>query len=244
MNYSKQDLADQKDVRKFYNSIYYKDASAIPGKSRHFSRLASKLGIQPRHDVLDVACGKGEWLLAVKECGGKPAGIDISEKAIAICKSIIPDGEIHTGSAEVLPFDDKKFHIVTCLGALEHFIDPQKALEEMNRTARDDAVFLLLVPNRDFLTRKLGLFSGTDQNSVREKVRTLAEWRDLFEAAGLEVTRRWKDLHVLAWSWISAKKWYHIPLRAAQALALVVWPLSWQYQVYHLCKKRKIEANV
>ena len=240
MKYSKKDLADQSDVRKFYNSVYYKDASAILGRSRYFSRLAFKLDIQPRHYVLDVACGKGEWLLAVKERGGKPAGIDISERAIAICKFIIPDGEIHTGSAEALPFDDKKFHIVTCLGALEHFVDPQKALREMIRTAREDAVFLLLVPNKDFLTRRLGLFSGTDQNSIREEVRTLTEWRELFETAGLEVTKRWKDLHVLDWSWINAKRWYHIPLRAAQALALVVWPLSWQYQVYHLCKKRRV----
>ena len=240
MKYSKKDLADQSDVRKYYNSIYYKDASAIPGRSRYFSRLAFKLDIQPQHHVLDVACGKGEWLLAVKECGAKPAGIDISERAIAICKSIIPDGEIHTGSAEMLPFDDKKFHIVTCLGALEHFVDPQKALREMIRTAGDDAVFLLLVPNKDFLTRRLGLFSGTDQNSVREDVRTLAEWRELFETAGLEVTKRWKDLHILDWSWINAKRWYHVPLRGAQALALVVWPLAWQYQVYHLCKKREI----
>ena len=108
----------------------------------------------------------------------------------------------------------------------------------MTRTARDDAVFLLLVPNKDFLTAKLGLFSGTDQHDIKEEVRTLGEWKELFETADLEVINRWKDLHVLSWSWISQKKWYHIPLRAAQALALVVWPLSWQYQVYHLCKKK------
>jgi len=28
---------------------------------------------------------------------------------------------------------------------------------------------------------------------------------------------------------------WRAPLRAAQALALAAWPLSWQYQVYHLC---------
>ena len=108
----------------------------------------------------------------------------------------------------------------------------------MTRTARDDAVFLLLVPNKDFLTAKLGLFGGTDQHDIKEDVKTLSEWKELFETADLEVIRRWKDLHVLSWSWISQKKWYHIPLRAAQALALVVWPISWQYQVYHLCRKK------
>ena len=240
MKYLKPASIDQNEIREFYNSIYYKDATVVPGRSRHYARLASKINIKAKQHVLDVACGNGEWLFAVKERGGIPAGIDLSEKAVDICKSIITDGEIHAGSAEALPFKNQRFHIVTCLGALEHFIDPQKALQEMKRIARDDAVFLLLVPNKDFLTRKLGLFSGTDQHCIREEVRTLGEWEELFKTAGLEVIKRWKDLHVLAWSWISAKKWYHIPLRAAQALALVVWPLSWQYQVYHLCKKRRM----
>jgi SAM-dependent methyltransferase len=240
MKYHKHALKDQNEIRKFYNSVYYKDATAKPRRSRHYARLASKINIQAKQHVLDVACGNGEWLLAVKERRGIPAGIDLSEKAVDICKSTIIDGEIHAGSAEALPFENQRFHIVTCLGALEHFIDPQKALLEMKRTARDDAVFLLLVPNKDFLTRKLGLFSGTGQSDVREEVRTLEEWRELFETAGLEVIKRWKDLHVLAWSWINARRWYHVPLRAAQALALVVWPLAWQYQVYHLCKKREL----
>ncbi len=242
MKYRKQALDEQKEIRRFYNSVYYKNATARPSRSRHYTRLAIKINIQAKQNVLDVACGNGKWLLAVKERGGIPAGIDLSEKAINICKSIIPDGEIYAGSAEALPFEDNKFHFVTCLGALEHFTDPLKALREMIRTAKDDAVFLLLVPNKDFLTRKLGLFSGTGQSEIREEVKTLEEWRELFETAGLKVIKRWKDLHVLAWSWINARRWYHVPLRAAQALALVVWPLAWQYQVYHLCQKRKLSS--
>lgn len=239
MKHRKQALNDQNEIRKYYNSIYYKDATTKLRRSRHYARLASKINIQAGQNVLDVACGNGKWLVAVKERGGVPAGIDLSEKVIDICKSIFPDGELYTGTAEALPFEDKRFHFVTCLGALEHFIDPQKALQEMLRTAREDAFFLILVPNKDFLTRKLRLFSGTGQSDIREEVRTLQGWQILFESAGLEVIKRWKDLHVLSWSWINANQWYHVPLRAAQALALIVWPLAWQYQVYHLCRKRK-----
>ena len=60
---------------------------------------------------------------------------------------------------------------------------------------------------------------------------------ELFEQAGLRVTRKWKDLHVLSWSWITMNGWLPAPFRALQALALAVWPLRWQYQVYHLCVK-------
>jgi len=244
MKHRKHALSDQNEIRKFYNSVYYKDATAKPRRSMHYTRLASKIKIQTGQNVLDVACGNGKWLTAVKERGGIPAGIDLSERAIDICKSIFPGSELYAGTAEALPFEDKRFHFVTCLGALEHFIDPGQALKEMIRTARDDAFFLLLVPNKDFLTRKLGLFSGTGQRDIREEVRTLQEWQKLFETAGLEVIKRWKDLHVLTWPWINANRWYRVPLRAAQALALVVWPLAWQYQVYHLCRKRNRVVTV
>jgi SAM-dependent methyltransferase len=229
---------DPNQISDFYNSVYYRNALPNTKIPYHFSRLSSKINIQAGQQVLDVACGKGEWLLAVNKLGAEPAGIDISHKAIDICKIILPHGEFYIGPAENLPFKDKRFHVVTCLGALEHFLDPKKALNEMVRTAKDDAIFLLLVPNENFLTRRLGFFRGTAQADVREEWRTLEEWQELFESAGLEVKKRWKDLHVLSWSWIAAKRWQHIPLRAIQAIALLFWPLSWQYQVYHLCRKK------
>lgn len=235
---SKQPVNDIDEVKSFYNSVYYKDAKANKKQSRHLTRLASKMKIKADIDIVDVACGKGDWLLAVSERGGNIAGIDISYKAINICKTILPDGEFYIGTAETLPFEDKRFHIVSCLGAIEHFLDPQVALKEMVRIARDDATFLLLVPNKDFLTRRLGLFGGTAQADIREEVRTLQEWKELFEEAGLQIEKRWKDLHVLSWTWITNRRWYHIPIRAAQAFTLLFWPLSWQYQVYHLCTKR------
>jgi ubiquinone/menaquinone biosynthesis C-methylase UbiE len=229
---------DPEKIRNFYNTVYYKNA--MPGKKilGHFKRLAAKLHIQEGQQILDVACGKGQWLQAVHRLGGITAGIDISSKAIDICRAVLPDGEFYVGSAETLSFGDNRFHVVSCLGALEHFLDPHKALKEMVRTAKDDAIFLLLVPNKGFLTRRLRLFKGTAQADVQEEWRTLEEWKQLFESAGLEVKKRWKDLHVLTWSWINANKWYHIPMRMAQAVSLIFWPLSWQYQVYHLCIKK------
>jgi SAM-dependent methyltransferase len=230
---------DSEKIRNFYNTVYYKNAlpdQKIPG---HFTRLAAKLQIQAGQQILDVACGKGQWLLAVSRRGGKTAGIDISSKAIDICKTVLPEGEFHVGSAESLPFGSNRFHVVSCLGAVEHFLDPYKALQEMVRTARDDAIFLILVPNMGFLTRRLGLFHGTAQAGIKEEWRTLDGWQQLIESAGLQVKGTWKDLHVLSWSWIASRRWFLIPLRALQAIALIFWPLAWQYQVYHLCQKKK-----
>ena len=225
-------------IKNFYDSTYYQSIKIDKIKpSRHFISLAHRIGIQKEMYVLDVACGTGQWLYTCKELGANIAGVDLSEKAIEICKRYIDNTNFYESSAETLPFPNNQFDIVTCLGSLEHFVNQKKALQEMLRVAKKEAIFLILVPNKDFLTRKVGLFSGTNQVDAKEDVKTLQEWQSLFEDSGLIVNERWKDLHIFSWHWILSKHFFSIPLRILQALALTVWPLKWQYQVYHLCSK-------
>jgi len=234
------DSGDIDEIRKFYDSVYYAEATAKRGvESRgHYRRLARRLNIRPGTEVLDVACGTGDWLRVCTEAGANACGIDLSETAISICKKTMPSGEFFSQPAELLPFEDGRFDVVTCLGSLEHFVDPVNSLKEMARVARADATIVILVPNKDFLTRKLGLYGGTYQVDAKEVVRTLDEWETLFVAAGLLVEERWKDLHVLNMRWITTGRFYMWPFRALQCLLLMVWPLRWQYQVYHRCVRK------
>ena len=227
---------NENEIRRYYDNVYHKDVSLGQGSALHFRRLAKRLGPWEGKQLLDVGCGGGRWLMAAAKCGANPVGIDISQVAIDACRQMLPDAELHCSSAETLPFKDKSFDVISCLGSLEHFLDPRSALREMVRVAKPAAKFLLCVPNANFLTRRVGLYCGTQQAEIREEILTLAAWEDLFNSTGLSVMRRWRDLHVLSWSWIGQGKWYLMPLRAAQALALPLWPISWQYQVYYLCQ--------
>jgi ubiquinone/menaquinone biosynthesis C-methylase UbiE len=225
------------EIKDYYDSVYYAHGSQHDDKSlrRHYLRLFRRLNIQPGNKVLDVACGSGTWLRICSEAGTEVSGVDLSDKAIDICKNTLPQGAFFAQPAEELPFEDGVFDVVTCLGSLEHFVEPERSLREMIRVAKQGAVFVILVPNEDFLTRRLGLFRGTGQVDAREVVRTLQEWDALFRRAGLAVEERWRDLHILNWDWIGRGPIYTWPLRALQAISLVVWPLRWQYQVYHRC---------
>ena len=224
-------------MKSFYDDVYYADANKPLQGSAHLMSLARKVDIGSGDAVLDIACGLGEWLHVCATDGAKVHGVDLSERAIEYCSKHMPDGEFHAVPAENLPFADGQFNFVSCLGSLEHFVEPVVSLNEMMRVAKAGAKFLILVPNAGFLTRKLKLFGGTNQKEAKEVAQTLDEWDNLFEQAGLRVTRKWKDLHVLSWSWISMNGFLPAPFRALQALALLVWPLRWQYQVYHLCVK-------
>jgi ubiquinone/menaquinone biosynthesis C-methylase UbiE len=224
------------EIKTFYDSVYHANARADNhGNDGHYRRLFRKLGIQKNSHVLDVACGTGGWLKVCSDNGTQVSGVDLSDNAIKVCKDVMPQGSFYAQPAETLPFEDNTFETVTCLGSLEHFVDPEKSLREMIRVAKSNATFVILVPNQDFLTRKLGLFGGTYQVDAKEVVRTLDEWHSLFSSAGLTVTERWKDLHVINRHWITSGRFYTWPFRLAQSLLLAVWPLRWQYQVYHRC---------
>lgn len=233
------------EIRDFYDSVYYADTHS--GDERimrgHYLRLLQKLQVDKGSRVLDVACGAGGWLKVCADNGMQVAGIDLSSKAISLCQQLMPGGQFHAQPAETLPFGDNEFDLVTCLGSLEHFVDPESSLREMRRVAKSDAIFLILVPNKDFLTRRIGLFSGTYQVDAKEVVRSLEDWARLFSSAGLSIDDRWKDLHVANRQWITQGRFYMWPLRALQCLLLALWPLKWQYQVYHLCRSRTQEPT-
>lgn len=200
--------------------------------------MARRLGDLRGRRVLDVGCGRGDWLALLERRGASVSGIDISQVAVEACRLRLPGADIRHGPAEELPFPDGTFDVITCMGSLEHFVNKVRALREMVRAAKPSARYLLLVPNAGFLTRRFGLYRGTQQSKVREDVLTLDEWAHLFESAGLVVDRRYRDLHVLSIRWIFAGPPARWPLRLAQAAALPFWPIAWQYQVHHLCSER------
>jgi ubiquinone/menaquinone biosynthesis C-methylase UbiE len=230
---------DHDEVREFYDDVYYRDVINRNPPGFHLRRLARRFDPWIGRRALDVACGPGSWLQAIAERGAITAGIDISQVALDVCRSAVPEAELHCGPAERLPFADRQFDFVSCLGALEHFLDIEVSLQEMIRVAKTNASILLLVPNADFLPTRLGLYNGTLQATVKEEAFSLLRWQELFESAGLRVKARWKDLHILSTAWIFRGAYYEWPLRAAQAVALPFWPLSWQYQVYYLCVLNK-----
>lgn len=224
-------------IKQFYDDEYYGSLLRDHPLSWHYAKIADRLVPLAGKKVLDVACGTGDWLALLESKGCEVHGIDLSDRAIEICRQRLPRGDFHVGPAETLPFAGDSFDLVTCLGSLEHFLEPDVSLREMLRVARANARFLLLVPNAGFLPRRLGLYGGTHQVKVREVVRTLDEWNALFTRAGLVVEKRWRDLHVLSREWIGLHGWKQFPLRLLQAAVLPLWPMGWQYQVYHFCKR-------
>ncbi len=88
--------------------------------------------------VLDIGCGTGACLLAFFEMGLQVTGLDPSTYMLDIAsQSVSNRADLYRGYAEDLPFDDNSFNYACLFTTLEFVDDPQKALEEACRVAKD-----------------------------------------------------------------------------------------------------------
>ena len=113
---------------------------------RFFEQLTAIVEPIEASSVLDAGCGEGE---TIRRLGGilppSVTGIDIGERAIACARQRVPEATLMCGSVYELPFEDRSFDLVLCLEVLEHLDQPEAALAELRRVARDQLV--LSVPH-------------------------------------------------------------------------------------------------
>ena len=81
-------------LRQFYDEVYYRDAVGASRTSGHLLGLAERFGPWQDRRLLDVACGTGDWLVAVAQLGAMSAGVDLSQVAIDACKQTLPQAEL------------------------------------------------------------------------------------------------------------------------------------------------------
>jgi ubiquinone/menaquinone biosynthesis C-methylase UbiE len=91
-----------------------------------------------RETVLDIGCGNGESLIPFIEMGLSATGIDPSQDMLDSAVSKLGNKvDLHRGFAEDLPFDDNSFNYASFFTSLEFVDNPEKAIEEACRVAKD-----------------------------------------------------------------------------------------------------------
>jgi ubiquinone/menaquinone biosynthesis C-methylase UbiE len=126
--------------------------------------------------VLDVGCGNGYVLSRYSSYGADTYGIDITEKAIELCKKRFElshlNGEFATAPAEKLPFENDFFDCVCSMGVLHHVSDTQKAIDEIYRVLKPGGKIILMFYHRNsaYYQVVLRLKSLIKKISIKEAV--------------------------------------------------------------------------
>jgi ubiquinone/menaquinone biosynthesis C-methylase UbiE len=145
-------------------------------------------------NVLDIGCGRGQLLTLAKTYADKDTkffGLDISPKLVEIAQKSNPNAEVVVGDAEKLPYEDNKFDYVFMTECLEHLLDYQKALSEVSRVLKPEGVFVVTVPNRDWLQYDFykPYIDKNEFQPVQDHYFTYQELRDLLKSCGFLIEK-------------------------------------------------------
>jgi SAM-dependent methyltransferase len=135
--------------------IRLREAYGLPAKADRTTRLISRLGAKrstpglppgPPGDLLDVGCGSGEFLLALREVGWNCHGVEVSEHAVAAARSAGLTS-VQLGEFPNLDYPSASFDVVRFWHSLEHVRSPRLYLSEARRVLRPGGRLQIGVPN-------------------------------------------------------------------------------------------------
>jgi SAM-dependent methyltransferase len=84
-----------------------------PATCREYVAMHHQLEVDRGDRLLDMACGSGLALELAGIRGAVCAGVDASQRLVAVACDRSPDADIRVGDMENLPWDDESFDVVT-----------------------------------------------------------------------------------------------------------------------------------
>ena len=106
--------------------------------------LTSRYHLKKDYHLLEVGCGRGEFLRGFIRQGLNGYGTDQSDAATRLC----PEAEIKVANMEEgLPYDDNFFDVVYSKSVIEHFYCPEKVISEIFRVLKPKGQVITLTPD-------------------------------------------------------------------------------------------------
>ncbi|MEX2304089.1 MAG: class I SAM-dependent methyltransferase [Bryobacterales bacterium] len=186
------------ELARFYPNEYWWDSndSAVDRLSEIYRRLVlqdhvhfvTQGDLEPG-PVLDIGCGGGSFLAAIKRRGHEVIGMDYSARAarIAGAQHGVPAA---CGRLPALPFRAQSFSAVTLFHVLEHVPDPMACLLALWELPARGGRLIIQVPNASCWQLLLlgDKWSGLDvpRHLIHYRAEDLS---DLLDACGFEVRR-------------------------------------------------------
>jgi len=143
-------------VKAFYEDVW-EELPEDPEPWAWARRRALLLGEARRGErVLDLGCGAGRFVTALREAGADPVGVELSDGALRRARRNAPGADLRAvGEDGVLPLEDASVDLVWCSEVLEHVPDTAGLLSEARRVLRTGGRLLVTTPAHGPLRRVL-----------------------------------------------------------------------------------------
>lgn len=139
------------DLGRYYGPFYHRTRHGFTDRFclRRRMRFLELSGV-PKGKLLDVGCGDGAFLKAVRPKGWQAAGIEMDSMA----ETLQREGVSVWTNLSSIP-KETRFQVVTLWHSLEHMEDPVKLLMELRALIALDGALLMAVPDRGGFQAKL-----------------------------------------------------------------------------------------
>jgi ubiquinone/menaquinone biosynthesis C-methylase UbiE len=133
--------------KKNYIDIVYneKDRPFTNYPDRLTKYIYNRFDLNKFKNILDVGCGRGEFLNGFSKCNLEVYGIDQNDA------SKQNYSRINFKSCDLLkekiPYDDNYFDVVFSKSLVEHFYYPEKIFKEMHRVLKKDGILITMTPD-------------------------------------------------------------------------------------------------
>ena len=127
---------------------FWADAPQDPEPWAWERRRAMLLGeARPGERVLDLGCGAGRFVAALRSAGADPVGVEVAQAALDRAAGNAPGADLRLLEADgSLPLEHASVDLVWCSEVLEHVADTAQLLLEVRRVLRPGGRLLATVP--------------------------------------------------------------------------------------------------
>ncbi len=134
-------------MRAFYEDVWA-DAPADPEPWAWERRRALLLAeARPGERVLDLGCGAGRFVAALRDAGADPVGVEIASGALERARAVAPGADLRLLAQDgSIPLEHGSVDLVWCSEVLEHIADGAHLLQEARRVLRPGGRMLVTVP--------------------------------------------------------------------------------------------------
>jgi SAM-dependent methyltransferase len=106
--------------------------------------------------VLDLGCGAGRFVAALREAGADPVGVELADGALERARRNVPGADLRAlGPDGAIPLEDGSVDLVWCSEVLEHVPDTAGLLSEARRVLATGGRLLVTTPSHDLPRRAL-----------------------------------------------------------------------------------------
>jgi SAM-dependent methyltransferase len=104
--------------------------------------------------VLDLGCGAGRFVAALRNAGADPVGVELADGALERARRNVPGADFRA-MTDAIPLEDSSVDLVWCSEVLEHVPDTAGLLSEIRRVLKTGGRLLATTPSHEFPRRAL-----------------------------------------------------------------------------------------